>query len=341
MVALQMDGVRDGWVIPMAPEDVLLEVTKLKKYFPVQSGFLSKPRGYVKAVDDVSFRIKPRETLSLVGESGCGKTTVGYTILRLLEPTAGKILFENTDILSLGQRDLQRLRNKMQFIFQDPYSSLNSRMTVASIVGEPLDVHKLVNTEKEKNERIAAMLTRVGLGPEHMKRYPHEFSGGQRQRIGIARALMVHPRLIVADEPISSLDVSIQAQIINLLKDLQSEFGLTYLFISHNLSVVKHISDRVAVMYLGKIVEMAAKKDLFERPLHPYTRSLLSAIPIPDPLVKRKRILLQGDVPSPVAPPAGCRFHPRCPEAIERCGQQEPQWIELEAGHFAACHFSG
>jgi oligopeptide/dipeptide ABC transporter ATP-binding protein len=229
----------------------------------------------------------------------------------------------------------------MQFIFQDPYASLNSRMTVASMVGEPLDVHRLVNSEKEKNERIAAMLTRVGLSPEHMKRYPHEFSGGQRQRIGIARALMVHPRLIVADEPISSLDVSIQAQIINLLKDLQSEFGLAYLFISHNLSVVKHVSDRVAVMYLGKIVESAAKKDLFEKPLHPYTRSLLSAIPIPDPLVKRKRMLLQGDVPSPVAPPPGCRFHPRCPEAIEKCGHQEPQWVEDKGEHFVACHLAG
>jgi oligopeptide/dipeptide ABC transporter ATP-binding protein len=266
---------------------------------------------------------------------------VGYTILRLIEATSGNILFDNRDVLKLDPPGLRQIRSKMQIIFQDPYSSLNPRMTVAAIVGEPLDVHKMASNDREKNKKVETILTKVGLSSEHLNRHPHEFSGGQRQRIGIARALVVNPKLIVADEPISSLDVSIQAQIINLLKDLQREFGLTYLFISHNLSVVKHISDRVAVMYLGRIVEIADKKGIFEKPLHPYTRSLLSAIPVADPTVKRKRIVLQGDVPSPIHPPAGCRFHPRCPEATERCSREEPVFVECEKEHSVACHLAG
>ncbi|MDI3547942.1 MAG: peptide/nickel transport system ATP-binding protein [Halanaerobiales bacterium] len=319
-------------------EKVLLEVNNLKKYFPVKAGVFRKTVGYVKAVDDISFYIKEGETLGLVGESGCGKSTTGATILRLEEATAGEVKFEGKDILSLNRRELREMRKEMQIIFQDPYASLNPRMTVADIVGEPLDIHNLARNKKERNEKVRELLGSVGLTAEQMNRYPHEFSGGQRQRIGIARALAVEPKLIIADEPVSALDVSIQAQVINILQDLQEEFGLTYLFIAHDLSVVKHISDRVAVMYLGKIVEMTDKRDLYNNPLHPYTQSLLSAIPIPDPTFKKERIILEGDVPSPVNPPAGCRFHPRCPKAMDICSQKEPEFKDYGNGHYAACH---
>lgn len=319
-------------------EKVLLEVNNLKKYFPVKAGVFRKTVGYVKAVDDISFYIKEGETLGLVGESGCGKSTTGATILRLEEATAGEVKFEGKDILSLNRKELREMRKEMQIIFQDPYASLNPRMTVADIVGEPLDIHNLARNKKERNEKVRELLDSVGLTAEQMNRYPHEFSGGQRQRIGIARALAVEPKLIIADEPVSALDVSIQAQVINILQDLQEEFGLTYLFIAHDLSVVKHISDRVAVMYLGKIVEMTDKRDLYNNPLHPYTQSLLSAIPIPDPTFKKERIILEGDVPSPVNPPAGCRFHPRCPKAMDICSQKEPEFKDYGNGHYAACH---
>ncbi|RLE32587.1 peptide ABC transporter ATP-binding protein, partial [Candidatus Acetothermia bacterium] len=298
-------------------EGVLLEVRGLKKYFPVRRGVFRRIVGWVKAVDDVDFFIQEGETLGLVGESGCGKTTTGRTILRLIEPTAGEILFRSqrlgrvVDIAKMKPREMKPLRREMQIIFQDPYSSLNPRMTVGDIVGEPLVVHRVARG-KEKERRVAELLQAVGLKPEHMRRYPHEFSGGQRQRIGIARALALDPQLIVCDEPVSALDVSIQAQVLNLLEDLQDEFHLTYLFIAHDLSVVKHISDRVAVMYLGKIVELAETEELFTHPMHPYTEALLSAVPIPDPDYKKERILLQGDVPSPINPPSGCYFHPRC-----------------------------
>jgi len=322
----------------LAAEKKLLEIKNLKKYFPVKAGVFRKTVGYVKAVDDISFTIKKGETLGLVGESGCGKSTTGRTILRLLEASSGEIWFEGKDVLSLGKQDLRSMRKEMQIIFQDPYASLNPRMTVADIVGEPLDIHNLVSNRKERKEKVEEILTSVGLGKEHMKRYPHEFSGGQRQRIGVARALAVDPKLIIADEPVSALDVSIQAQVINLMQDLQNEFGLTYLFIAHDLSVVKHISDRIAVMYLGKIVELADKKDLFANPLHPYTQSLLSAIPIADPTYDKDRIILEGDVPSPVDPPSGCRFHPRCPKAMDICSKKIPEFKEHKDGHFSACH---
>lgn len=319
-------------------EKVLLEVNNLKKYFPVKAGVFRKTVAHVKAVDDISFYIKEGETLGLVGESGCGKSTTGATILRLEEATSGKVQFEGVDMISLNKRQLREMRKEMQIIFQDPYASLNPRMTVADIVGEPLDIHKLTSTKKERNEKVREILDSVGLTGEHMNRYPHEFSGGQRQRIGVARALAVDPKVIIADEPVSALDVSIQAQVINLLQDLQNEFGLTYLFIAHDLSVVKHISDRVAVMYLGKIVEIADKHELYINPLHPYTISLLSAIPIPDPNNKNERIILEGDVPSPVNPPTGCRFHPRCPKVMDICSQEEPVFKDYGKEHFAACH---
>lgn len=320
-------------------EKVLLEVKNLKKYFPVKAGVFRKTVGYLKAVDDISFYIKEKETLGLVGESGSGKTTTGLTILRLEEPTAGEIRFEGKNILSLNKKELKKIRKDMQIIFQDPYSSLNPRMMVADIVGEPLNVHKLVRNKKERNEKIRELLESVGLTAEHMKRYPHEFSGGQRQRIGIARALAVNPKLIIADEPVSALDVSIQAQVINIMQDLQRDLGLTYLFIAHDLCVVKHISDRVAVMYLGRIVEIANKKDLFSNPLHFYTQSLMSAIPVPNPIYKKKRIILEGDVPSSVNLPAGCRFHPRCPKAMDICREKEPVFKDYDSyGHCVACH---
>jgi oligopeptide/dipeptide ABC transporter ATP-binding protein len=316
----------------------LLEVNNLKKYFPVKAGIFKRTVAHVKAVDDISFAIKEGETLGLVGESGCGKSTTGRTILRLLEATAGEVLFEGKDVMNLNKTQLREIRRDMQIIFQDPYASLNPRMTVADIVGEPLDIHKLAANKKERNKRVKEILENVGLGEEYMNRYPHEFSGGQRQRIGVARALAVDPKLIIADEPVSALDVSVQAQVVNLMQDLQKEFGLTYLFIAHDLSVIKHISDRVAVMYLGKIVELADKKELFKNPIHPYTQSLLSAIPEADPKKKKDRIILEGDVPSPVDPPSGCRFHPRCPKAFEKCPVMEPEFKEYGDGHFAACH---
>ncbi len=316
----------------------LLEVNNLKKYFPVKAGIFKRTVAHVKAVDDISFAVKEGETLGLVGESGCGKSTTGRTILRLLEATEGEVLFEGRDVMGLNKTELRELRRDMQIIFQDPYASLNPRMTVADIVGEPLDIHNLAKNKKERNNKVKEILENVGLGEEYMNRYPHEFSGGQRQRIGVARALAVDPKLIIADEPVSALDVSVQAQVVNLMQDLQKEFGLTYLFIAHDLSVVKHISDRVAVMYLGKIVELADKKELFRNPIHPYTQSLLSAIPEADPKKKKERIILEGDVPSPVDPPSGCRFHPRCPKAFDKCPVIEPEFKEYGDGHYAACH---
>ena len=318
--------------------DVLLELQNVKKYFPVKEGILRRTVGHVKAVDDISFSIKRGETLGLVGESGCGKSTTGRTILRLLEATEGEIYFEGENILELEKKELRILRREMQIIFQDPYASLNPRMKVADIIGEPLDIHGLVDNKQEREEKVQELLEEVGLLPDHMKRYPHEFSGGQRQRIGVARALALNPKLIICDEPVSALDVSIQAQVINLMEDLQEQFNLTYLFIAHDLSVVQHISDRIAVMYLGKIVELAEERELFENTLHPYSRSLLSAIPVADPDYESERIILEGDVPSPVDPPSGCRFHPRCPEAIDICSEEEPEFKEYEEGHWSACH---
>lgn len=322
---------------------ILLEVRNLKKYFPVRRGVLRRVVAHVKAVDGVSFFIREGETLGLVGESGCGKTTAGRTILRLLDPTEGNILFRNNgkavDIAKVSNRAMKPLRRQMQIIFQDPYSSLNPRMTIGDIIGEPLVVHR-VGTSAEREARVKELLEAVGLNPQYVKRYPHEFSGGQRQRIGIARALALGPKLIICDEPVSALDVSIQAQVLNLLEDLQKEFGLTYLFIAHDLSVVRHISDRVAVMYLGKIVEMAETEELFRNPRHPYTEALLSAVPVPDPDYQRERIILKGDVPSPVNPPSGCYFHPRCPYAQPICKEQEPPFTDIGGEHFASCHFS-
>jgi len=322
-------------------EEIIIEVKNLKKYFPIKRGIiLSKHVGDVKAVDDVSFYIRKGETLGLVGESGCGKSTVARTIIRLLEPTDGQIIFDGSDITKLSNKDLRKIRKDMQIIFQDPYSSLNPRMTVSEIIGEPLEVHGIVRNSQEKEKRVQELLELVGLAPYHATRYPHEFSGGQRQRIGIARALALNPKFIVADEPTSALDVSIRSQIINLMQDLQKEFKLTYLFISHDLAVIRHICDRIAVMYLGKIVEIANNDDLYNSPLHPYTQALLSAIPIPDPEVaeKRKKIVLTGDVPSSVNPPSGCRFHPRCPSVMDICSKEEPILKEINPGHFVACH---
>lgn len=321
--------------------DKLLQVEHLKQYFP--AGGMGKNRKFVKAVDDVSFFVNKGETLGLVGESGCGKTTTGRSILRLYEPTGGKITFDGNVILDVENKvkaDMLPYRQKMQMVFQDPYASLDPRMTVGDIVGEAIDIHKLVANKKERHDRIISMLEKVGLNSEHANRYPHEFSGGQRQRVGIARALAVNPQFIVCDEPISALDVSIQAQVVNMFEELQEQMGLTYLFIAHDLSVVKHISDRIGVMYLGKMVELADSYELVARSLHPYTKSLISAIPIADPIKARasKRIVLQGDVPSPLNPPTGCRFRTRCPYADECCAQKEPEWREVEKGHYVACH---
>lgn len=318
--------------------ETILEVKNLKKYFPIRAGVFRRIVAWVKAVDDVSFNINRGETLGLVGESGCGKTTVGMTILRLYEPTAGQVLYGNKDISKLRGKELRKMRRKMQIIFQDPYSSLNPRMRIKNIIAEGIITHDIAKG-REAEHMVAELLKRVGLSPDQMNRFPHEFSGGQRQRIGIARALAVNPELIVCDEAVSALDVSIQAQILNLLEDLQKDFNLTYIFISHALNVVKHISDRVAVMYLGKIVEIADKKELFSNPLHPYTKALMSAIPIPDPELKRERILLKGDVPSPINPPSGCRFHPRCPIADPKiCSREEPELREVKPDHFVSCH---
>ena len=321
-------------------DDILLEVKDLRMHFPVGAGFLSrKPTGYVKAVDGVSFTVKRGETLGLVGESGCGKTTTGRCILQLYKPTSGQVLFEGQDLTTLSSKGMRAMRREMQVIFQDPYSSLNPRMTAGNIIGEPLIVHGLVDSKQEYREKVAALLQNVGLNPYMADRFPHEFSGGQRQRIGVARALSVGPKFIVADEPVSALDVSIQAQIINLLEDLQEQYNLTYLFIAHDLSVVRHISDRVGVMYLGHMVEMSERNEIYRNPIHPYTKALLSAVPIPDPVLdaQRERVLLTGEVPSPLNPPSGCVFHPRCPEATDKCSHVLPELREVEPDHDAAC----
>ena len=315
----------------------LLEVRGLKKHFPIRRGVFSRVSGYVRAVDGVDLTLRQGETLGLVGESGSGKTTTGRCILRLIEPTGGTVMFDGVDLLSLSPSQMRRMRRQIQVIFQDPYSSLNPRMRVGTIVGEPLAIHKIAKGA-EREHRVADLLCKVGLDPIVMRRYPHEFSGGQRQRIGIARALALNPKLIICDEPVSALDVSVQAQVVNLLMDLQEEYSLTYLFIAHDLSVVEHISDRVAVMYLGKIVEVAEAERLYRDPQHPYTRALLSAVPVPDPEAVSSRIALKGELPSPANPPSGCAFHPRCPVAVEVCPRLEPQLLDSGGGHLASCH---
>jgi oligopeptide transport system ATP-binding protein len=322
------------------PDAPLLRVERLVKHFPVKSGFLGRSRGAAKAVDDVSFTVAPGEILALVGESGCGKSTTGRLILRLIEANSGAVYFQEKNIFALGGKEMRGLRRAMQIVFQDPYASLNPRMTVGEMLAEPLALNGLASGT-ERMARVEALLGLVGLAPYHIRRYPHEFSGGQRQRIGIARALAVKPSLIVCDEPVSALDASIQAQVVNLLQNLQRRFRLSYVFIAHDLAVVKHIADRVAVMYLGKIVELAEKRSLFARPRHPYTQALLAAVPLPEPTLKRHRVILQGDVPSPLNPPSGCRFHMRCPHARERCRTEEPVLEEDRAGeaHLTACHF--
>ncbi|HID52165.1 MAG TPA: dipeptide ABC transporter ATP-binding protein [Anaerolineae bacterium] len=333
---------KQAFIETASSDDVIIKIRGLKKYFPIKRGVLRRKVGDIKAVDDISFDIKRGETLGLVGESGCGKSTAGRTILRLHEPTDGRVDFNGRDLTDLSKSEMRRARRDLQMIFQDPYSSLNPRMTVGSIIAEPLVIHGIGDSQSRK-KRVKDLLKLVGLNPYYVSRYPHEFSGGQRQRIGIARALATNPSFIVADEPISALDVSIQAQVVNLLDDLKRELGLTYLFIAHDLSMVRYISDRVAVMYLGKIVELGSRDDVYEHPLHPYTQALLSAIPIPDPELegKRQRIILEGDVPSPANPPQGCRFHPRCGYATDICRQEDPEFRNLgtaDQPHMVACH---
>jgi oligopeptide transport system ATP-binding protein len=323
--------------------NVLVRVENLTKYFPITRGIIiQREIGAIQAVDNVSFDIKKGETLGLVGESGCGKSTTGRTIIQLYQPTSGKVFYKNKELSNLRRGELRQLRRNMQIIFQDPYASLNPRLSVGEIVGEPLEVHGVEHSSKKRRERVQELLRLVGLSPYFINRYPHEFSGGQRQRIGVARALALEPEFIVCDEPISALDVSIQAQIVNLLEELQDKLGLTFLFIAHDLSMVRHISDRTAVMYLGKIVELADREELYNNPLHPYTKALLSAVPIPDPIAERDRhrIILEGDVPSPANPPSGCRFHPRCPIAEEICKVEEPEWREVMPDHRVACHLA-
>ncbi|MBL7062815.1 MAG: dipeptide ABC transporter ATP-binding protein [Anaerolineae bacterium] len=321
-----------------AADNNLIKVRNLVKYFPVRGGVLQRVQGWVKAVDDVSFTIRAGETLGLVGESGCGKTTIGRSILRLIEPTSGQVLFEGQDLLAMKAKDLKDMRREMQIIFQDPYSCLDPRSQIGSIIGEALYIHG-VKDQEERRRRVLEIMATVGLAEDHIRRYPHEFSGGQRQRIGIARALVLRPKFIVCDEPVSALDVSIQSQVLNLLRQLQRDFNLTYLFIAHNMSVVEHISDRVAVMYLGKIVELTDRIELYRNPLHPYTRALMSAIPIPDPDLERERVILEGEVPSPLNPPPGCRFRPRCPLAEEVCSKELPllRPVSGDEGHLVAC----
>jgi len=316
--------------------ETLVEVKNLVKYFPVRAGLLQRVVNHVKAVDDVSFFVRKGETLGMVGESGCGKTTVGRTMLRLIEPTSGSVMINGDNVFEMKSHELKLARREMQIIFQDPYASLDPRVPIGESIMEGLHIHR-VGTPKERVDIMLETMKKVGLEDYHARRYPHEFSGGQRQRIGIARALALRPSFIICDEPVSALDVSIQSQVLNILKDLQHEFGLTYLFIAHNLSVVEHVSDRVAVMYLGKMVELTTREDLFRNPLHPYTKALMSAIPVPNPRMKRQRVILKGDVPSPLNPPQGCRFHPRCPVAVEKCAQEEPQFKELETEHWVAC----
>jgi oligopeptide transport system ATP-binding protein len=325
----------------MTENNVLVRVENLVKHFPITRGILVQRQvGAVKAVDGVTFDIHKGETLGLVGESGCGKSTTGRTIIQLYKATSGKVFLEDKELTNLKGEDLRHVRRNMQIIFQDPYASLNPRMTVGDIVGEPLEVHGIMSNRKERRQRVQELLSLVGLNPYFINRYPHEFSGGQRQRIGVARALALQPKFIVCDEPISALDVSIQAQVVNLLEELQDQFDLTYLFIAHDLSMVRHISDRTAVMYLGKIVELTTREELYHNPLHPYTKALLSAVPIPDPIAERKRqrIILTGDVPSPVDPPSGCHFHPRCSYAQDICKESDPEWREIAPGHWVACH---
>jgi len=318
-------------------KEPLLEVKDLKKYFPIKGGIFSKAIGYVYAVDGVSFYLNEGESLGLVGESGCGKSTTARAILRLIEPTEGEILFQGKDICKLNPTEMRSVRRDMQIVFQDPYASLDPRRTVEQIIGEPLNVFR-ISTKKERRDRIAYLLQKVGLSPDHARRYPHEFSGGQRQRIGIARALALNPKLIIGDEPVSALDVSIQAQVINLLEDIQKEFNLSYMIIAHDLAVVEHVCDRIAVMYLGRIVELAKDRELYTSPLHPYTIALLSAIPVPDPNITKKRIILEGDVPSLMRPPSGCHFHTRCPQKNEECKTTVPQLTDIGGGHYVACH---